>query len=270
MLDDLKPFYKKRPIQTFFTVLIIFLHGFFLSLPGFFVNQQRKQPIHVVKRHKVKLKNKSIVSQQIGSDRAFSLDSSNTQTDKTTKKPAPKSTQTTKNSLNPQNVVKNDLKSTADKTASTSKKTLPKTKKSLTAANWRKIEESIAKIERQNDKLYQPSRIDIPELNFSASSFSQYGDIKEGYTGDQDTGYEEQLIGYLKQTLVLPESGSVKVKINVDFSGRIVEVLIIETHSDANKKYLETHLKNLILPGFNKQVQKKYGTTFIFNFNSHV
>lgn len=66
-----------------------------------------------------------------------------------------------------------------------------------------------------------------------------------------DPTYGELLIAYLQNELDLPEYGEVKVKIEIDRFGRLVDCEILEAKSFKNAEFLKNRLPELAFPCLN-------------------
>lgn len=134
------------------------------------------------------------------------------------------------------------------------------------------LEESLDKLgsqseKRRSSKTTPNKRADIPtpihslHTEASDSLSPSKNDSSENYV------YQEALISYLKQTLHLPEHGEVKIQLTLKQDGSVVNLLVLKTESEKNRKYLESSLPHLRCPylqGTRKQ------ETFIVTFCNEI
>lgn len=123
----------------------------------------------------------------------------------------------------------------------------------------KQLEESIAKIEQKDDKQCKSSTIVAASLSSKvAVDVAQEESVLPNYTAS--------LMKELTKMLQLPEYGMVKVKMKIDSTGKIVELLVLEAESKANKLYLEKHLPNIVLPRYKEQLMLNNEQTFTLTF----
>jgi hypothetical protein len=123
----------------------------------------------------------------------------------------------------------------------------------------KQLEESIAKIEQKDDKQCKSSTIVAASLSSRETvTLAQEDSILPSYTAS--------LIKELTKMLQLPEYGIVKVKMKIDPTGKIVELLVLQAESKANKLYLEKRLPNIVLPRYNEQLMLNDEQTFTLTF----
>lgn len=82
----------------------------------------------------------------------------------------------------------------------------------------------------------------------------------------QSQGYVDLLTCSLKEALALPERGNVKLALTIENSGKVVKLQVLESASDANQAYLESHLLPLSLPPFGKDLTNQNEQTWIVTF----
>lgn len=78
----------------------------------------------------------------------------------------------------------------------------------------------------------------------------------------QEIRYQDELAGRLKLLLKLPEAGDVKLKLTLGRSGKVEKVEILNSQSEANRKYASEKLPTLTFPGFGMQ----FGTASSYAF----
>ena len=123
----------------------------------------------------------------------------------------------------------------------------------------KQLEESIAKIEQKDDKQCKSSTIVTASLSTKAVvTLEQEEPILSSYTAS--------LVKELTQMLQLPEYGEVKIKIIFSPAGKIMDLLVLQAESKANKLYLEKCLPNIVLPKYNEKVTLNNEQTFTLTF----
>lgn len=158
------------------------------------------------------------------------------------KKEAPsKATAVSKPQPKPQPVAKKP--STSNKPAIVEegkpiKKVLPK-KQEPKQEIWNEIDQALAKIEKKSYPVSKQT-VDLPP----APVFLD--EIAAGQDGDDDV--LSHLVGYLHDTLHLPEVGEVKLEITVRKNGTVAKVVVLRAESQKNKLYLQENLPHLQFP----------------------
>lgn len=123
----------------------------------------------------------------------------------------------------------------------------------------KQLEESIAKIEQKYDKQCKSNTSVAAFLPFKVTAdFAQEEQPLPDYTAS--------LVKELTQALKLPEYGEVKVKLTINPMGKIIELLVIQTESTANKLYLEKHLPHIVLPKYHEKAALIKNQTFTLTF----
>lgn len=123
----------------------------------------------------------------------------------------------------------------------------------------KQLEESIAKIEQKDDKQCKSSTIVTASLSSKVA-------VAPAQEEPALPSYADLLVKELTQMLQLPEYGEVKIKIIVSPAGKIMELLVLQAESKANKLYLEKCLPNIVLPKYNEKVTLNNGQTFTLTF----
>lgn len=123
----------------------------------------------------------------------------------------------------------------------------------------KQLEESIAKIEQKDDKQCKSSTIVTASLSSKVA-------VASAQEEPALSSYTASLVKELTQSLQLPEYGEVKIKIIVSPAGRIIELLVLQAESKANKLYLEKCLPNIVLPKYNEKVTLNNEQTFTLTF----
>ena len=130
----------------------------------------------------------------------------------------------------------------------------------------RELEESIAKIDQKRDNLYPEKTLQTPKaIRLDAPTFGSKLVYEE-----ESTGYKENLISYLHQTLNLPEHGEVKIQLTLRPDGSVVKLVVLKTESEKNRIYLEKSLPLLRFPIFDKASAQKKEQTFILTFCNEI
>jgi outer membrane biosynthesis protein TonB len=102
---------------------------------------------------------------------------------------------------------------------------------------WNEIDQALAKIEKKSYPTSKPL-LTLPQpLTFL--------DEKEAA---EDDSAVSQFMGFLHDTLHLPEVGEVRVAITVRKNGTVSKVVILSAESEKNKLYLQEYLPLLQLP----------------------
>lgn len=134
------------------------------------------------------------------------------------------------------------------------------------------VQERIAKIDEsrhkgtsgslKNEKLAEAHT--IKSLQTDAIT----ADPKAPPLSHKEISYHNELVGYLKLNLRLPEYGDVKLKLTINRSGKVVSLVIVSTESIANRKYIEKKLPTLKLPGFGSNFGSDPEYTFSITLTS--
>lgn len=111
-------------------------------------------------------------------------------------------------------------------------KKAPPKKKEPPAEIWNEIDQALAKIEQKSYPVPKQS-LNLPTLQEEEAS---------------DDSVVSQLMGFLHDTLHLPEVGEVKMEITVRKDGSIAKVVVLRAESQKNKLYLQEHLPKIQLP----------------------
>jgi CxxC motif-containing protein len=127
--------------------------------------------------------------------------------------------------------------------------------------------ESIAKIQKNLDK-----------GNFSKIKDSEIADLEEisvlnidstEIFAKSEAGYYNALLSCLKNNLILPELGEVKIKLTIDRNGKVLTIETLHAQSAWNKQYLESYLPVIVMPPFEQYYkgmnQKTFTITLINN-----
>ncbi len=112
----------------------------------------------------------------------------------------------------------------------------------------KELEETIAKIDENRDKLYTGKRKEKPlEIDRVDSTL-------------EEVSYRDTLIDYLHEVLHLPDYGEVKIQLSLHKDGRVAQLRVLKAESEKNRNYLEEHLPLLKFPLVSKEC------TFVLTF----
>jgi hypothetical protein len=124
------------------------------------------------------------------------------------------------------------------------KKDIKKTAAPIPNKLLENLEKSLAKLDANEKKEVHKEDLYIPK-EIKKVDF----DIKpiESRNENSDFNFSAVLIKELKENLILPEYGSVKVVFSINSIGKIYDVEILEYKSEKNKSYLKNNLPKLQL-----------------------
>lgn len=123
----------------------------------------------------------------------------------------------------------------------------------------KEIEETIAKIASNNDKMSSKRVKEIPpKIDPFPADLTLPFEIEEDYCSS--------LITYLQDHLRLPDSGEVKIELKLFHDGSIETVKVLSAKSEQNRKRLEEHIPRLQFPPFPKEDKGQKSKVFILTF----
>lgn len=133
-----------------------------------------------------------------------------------------------------------------------------------------KAQESIAKIDQSRAKIVEKS---------TSTSLSLAPEIKDLHidTAPAENGqllntmevrYQDELASRLKLQLKLPERGEVKIKLILERSGKVKNVVIVKSQSLINQQYIEQRLPLLKFPGFGTNFGSSSDHTFVISLRN--
>jgi outer membrane biosynthesis protein TonB len=125
----------------------------------------------------------------------------------------------------------------------------------------RELEETIAKINENQDKISKRERSSVPQ-KIKPLEVDSAGDEQLLSVGPP---YREVVVGYLREALHLPDYGEVKIQVTLRKDGSVERLKVLQAESERNRKYLEEHLPFLTFPppyGLSDRSEM----TFIFTF----
>lgn len=104
---------------------------------------------------------------------------------------------------------------------------------------WNEIDQALAKIEKKSYPVSKQT-VDLPPPPVFLD------EVSAGQAGEDDV--LSHLVGYLHDTLHLPEVGEVKLEITVRKNGTVAKVVVLRAESHKNKLYLQENLPHLQFP----------------------
>lgn len=134
--------------------------------------------------------------------------------------------------------------------------------------------ETIAKIDKTRDKLsssssFESSMIPLPG-GISSLEIDGLPEKSMSKIGDHESSYRSELASRLKLLLKLPEYGDVNIKLTIDRSGRVANVVVVSAESGANRKYIEKTLPALTFPSFGSNFSNAAQFTFSITLSNEL
>lgn len=123
----------------------------------------------------------------------------------------------------------------------------------------KEIEETIAKIATNNDKMSSRRTKEIP-----SKLDPVFEELSLPLLTEED--YSSSLIEYLQDQLRLPDTGDVKIELTLRRDGSVESVKVLSAQSEKNRKRLEENLPKLQFPPFPKEEKEKKSKVFILTF----
>jgi colicin import membrane protein len=131
--------------------------------------------------------------------------------------------------------------------------------------------ESLAKMGEIRDKMSQASSVNISGASIpqriqqlQIDALPAMGGVA---MGSQEIKYQDSLGARLKKDLILPDYGTVKVKLTIAKTGKISKIEVTSP-SEKNKKYIEKTLPTLIFPPFGTQFEGAENYTFLLTLHN--
>jgi outer membrane biosynthesis protein TonB len=262
--------FRKNPLQNFFLSIIIAIHLFFLLLllisPSFAIRKKEHKPL-IVKTITPKVPARAAAVEKKSPGPKSSAPAAQKTAPKTPA-PAKKETPAPKTTAQKKTPSEKKEPAVAEKKLSKSKQPPPPAKKNPPQQNRAKIsdsllkelEDSIAKIENKKpvSKAISPGKALAPiplQIDLLSSDHE-----------DASADYSDLLVGYLHQSLSLPDYGEVKIQLSLRQDGSVSKVIVLKTQSEKNKRYLESSLPKLNFPRFEGTYSNKKECTFILTF----
>lgn len=120
------------------------------------------------------------------------------------------------------------------------------------------LQESIAKIDqkshKESPKEILPAPKWVPQLKIDEES------------GGEESLFVTTLVHCLQEALNLPEVGEVKVELTLKRDGSFVQMRVLRSESERNKKFLEEELKKLTFPPFDGNLKNEKEHAFVITF----
>lgn len=107
-----------------------------------------------------------------------------------------------------------------------------------------------------------PKKTVRPSLNVPIKKTPKTKEPEER-SSSTDATYDEYLIAFLQNALDLPEFGDVKMEIEMDSFGKIIDCRILESKSSKNAKFLKEEIESLHFP-IPFDMEKKHKFTIVF------
>ncbi|MCC5832383.1 MAG: hypothetical protein JJU12_05000 [Chlamydiales bacterium] len=83
-----------------------------------------------------------------------------------------------------------------------------------------------------------------------------------------EADYQDRLVAFLQNALMLPEKGDVKLALTVNRAGNVKEVKVKQAASERNQKYVEEGVPALLLPPFGSHFKGEKAHTFSITLTS--
>jgi outer membrane biosynthesis protein TonB len=126
------------------------------------------------------------------------------------------------------------------------------------------LEESIAKIEKKQDKVDRKETLNAP----IAPAPLQLDSLKKIESTATDTllsdedDYRNILVECLRSSLNLPDFGEVKMQLTIRTDGTVVQMRVLNSASEKNRVYLENSLRSLRFPPLLGELSRNKQHTF--------
>jgi len=127
----------------------------------------------------------------------------------------------------------------------------------------RQLQENIAKIEQKSHKGSPSTSSPVPSLQ--TPKWTQQLKIDEGTFGEESV-FVASLIQCLQDALDLPEMGSVKVELMLKKDGSFMQMKVLKSESEKNKKFLEQEVKKIKFPPFSGSLKDEKEHVFVVTF----
>lgn len=141
-----------------------------------------------------------------------------------------------------------------------SKETNPSNKKKYRKELMALAEKSLSTLDAKKSLVFSPSSLKtLPSLSCEVTPEKE----------EMDAGYIKDLVLHLKNLLILPEKGRVKISVTLSETGKIENLKILFAESLANEEYVLSVLKNASFPSPPKSIGKKNNPTFTLVLMPH-
>jgi colicin import membrane protein len=136
-----------------------------------------------------------------------------------------------------------------------------------------KARQSVAKLDETSNKIgtNKITKLDATDIPKQLENL-QIDALPESGTSIQlstnEVNYRDEVAYRIKQTLRLPDYGTVKIKLTLNRSGKVITVQIISSESIKNQQYAERTLQGLIFPPFGTRFGDADRYTFLITLNN--
>lgn len=143
-----------------------------------------------------------------------------------------------------------------------------------------KAKENLAKMSETRDKISQstassvklattPLPKEVSHLQVDALPLGEIGSTAQaGEWGVKEISYRDEIVYRLKAALKFPDYGTVKIKLTLDRTGKVLKVETTQSESAKNKAYLERTLPTLQFPAFGQQFPGATQYTFLMTLHN--
>ena len=123
--------------------------------------------------------------------------------------------------------------------------------------------ENLAKIHTNHDTISGGS-VSVPIPTIESLGKLQIDALSETQANlnEREANYIDELVARLKMLLKLPEYGKVKLKLTLERSGHVAQMVIVSAESQKNRKYVEQTLPNTHFPQFGNNFNDQTNYTF--------
>ena len=80
--------------------------------------------------------------------------------------------------------------------------------------------------------------------------------------------YQDDLVQALQGQLSLPKEGRAYLYLTLNARGGVEDINIVVSSSEELKEYLQSHLRNVVFPAFNKELVQEEKHTFCLTLHS--
>ncbi len=161
-------------------------------------------------------------------------------------------------------------KKPAEKKSVSKKKTPQPSKKGnnpVNAAMIKKLREDISNFETTPPKHKSDAKLAVPKgittLQIDQEISSQSHSIEEKY-------YCDSITSLLQSSLQLPESGAVKIEIEIDKEGKVKKLIFLHSDSKKNRDYLQERLPFLSFPKPAKNLSENKKLSYVLTLCNEI
>ncbi len=142
-----------------------------------------------------------------------------------------------------------------------------------------KAKEKLAKVNETRDKI-SSSSANSPKIDLDMSLLpKELGNLQvdtlpiieiggNNWEGVKESNYVDEVAYRLKIALRLPDYGTVKIKLTLDRTGKVIKVETMHSESMKNKSYIESKVPTLLFPPFGQRFQGASQNTFIISLQN--